>query len=269
MKVNRLDLPKRGMIDSYFIANDWHSYYLHGPSYRILCKAAKKIPKKQRKLILNGDFLDCEHLMKRGEGFKRWIKSASGIEEYFLPETEKEFLWGNEMLDHLQNIFPSIIFIEGNHDWRFKWFMENHSPVAYQHKFCLPSQLQLRSRNILHVNYNDWVDLGKLSITHGMYHGTTCVKKHYEASGGRSVVFGHVHRYECRPFVSRGETRQGWSLPAMCHLNPEYIKNTESNWSNGFGVVHAKNNGNFNLNVHQIWDDELIWPDGSVISGRG
>jgi len=103
-------------------------------------------------------------------------------------------------------------------------------------------------------------------MTHGMYHGSTCVKKHYEACGGRSVLFGHVHRLECRSFISRGETRQAWSLPAMCQLDPEYIKNSENNWSNGFGEVNVKHNGNFNFNAFQIWDDELVWPDGSIIN---
>jgi len=265
VKVKKLKLPGKGKVDSYFIANDWHSYHLHEPSFKILCKAAKKIPKQQRHLIINGDFLDCEHLMKRGENFQKYIKASNGIEDYFLPETQREYEWANEMLDQLEKIFQSITFIEGNHDWRFKWFMETLSPFAYRHNFCLPTQLHLKSRNILHVNYNDWLDLGKLSITHGMYHGSTCVKKHYEAAGGRSVVFGHVHRFECRPFISRGETKQAWSLPAMCHLNPEYIKNTENNWSNGFGIAHVKSNGNFNLNVYQVWDDELVWPDGSII----
>jgi hypothetical protein len=53
-----------------------------------------------------------------------------------------------------------------------------------------------------------------------------------------------------------------WSLPAMCTLNPEYIKNSENNWSNGYGTLHMKPNGNFNFFTHQIWDNELILPNG-------
>jgi len=268
MKVNRIKLPPKGQIDTYFLASDWHSFYLHKPSFKILCKAALKIPKKHRKLIIDGDFLDAEHLMGKKDDFKRWIKAASGIEEYFLPLSQSEFAWGNEILDQLEKIFQSITFIAGNHENRYFTFMENHSPIAYQFNFCLPTQLRLKSRNILYVAYNDWVDLGKLSITHGMWCGATCLKKHFEACG-KSLIIGHVHKFECKPFVHRGETKQAWSLPAMAGLNPEYIKNTDNNWSNGFGIVQMKHNGNFNCNIMQVWDNELVWPDGKIISGEG
>ena len=203
--------------------------------------------------------------MKRGDNFKKYIQRSEGMEDYFVYETEKEFTWGNEILDHLQKLFPQIIFIEGNHDWRFKWFMETHSPAAYRHNFCLPTQLQLKKRGISHIHYNDWLDIGKLSITHGMWHSTTALKKHYESAGGRSVIFGHLHKFECKSFQSRGETRQAWGLPAMCTLNPEYLKNTENNWTNGFGLINMKSNGSFNYNTFQIWDNELVWTDGKVI----
>jgi len=267
MKVNRLKLPAKGKVDTYFIAGDWHSLHVDAASCEILLQLAQRVPKKRRKLVINGDFVDAEHLMKRGDGFKKWIKLSSGIEEYFLPKSEEEYLWANEMLDELQKVFPSITFIEGNHCARYRWFMENHSPAAYRHNFCLKTQLHLRSRNISMINYNDWLDVGNVTITHGMYHGTSAVKKHYEACCGRSVIFSHVHKLECRPFVSRGETRQGWSLPAMCKLNPEYIKNTDNNWSNGFGVLNVKHNGNFNFNTYQIWDDELALLDGTILKG--
>lgn len=265
MKITKLKLPRKNEIHSYFLAGDWHSFHLCDSSYSILKKSALNIPKKQRKLVINGDFLDCVHLMKKNEEFQLNIKRANGIQEYFLPETEKEFQWGNQILDELQKVFPEIIFVSGNHDWRYNWFMQAHSPVAYRHNFCLKTGLNLKSRNILFVDYNNWLDIGNLSITHGMFHGTSAVKKHFEACGGRSVVFSHVHKLECKPFVCRGETRQSWSLPAMCGLNPEYIKNTENNWSNGFGLAQFKNNGNFNMNIFQIWDNELIWPDGTII----
>lgn len=268
MGITRIALPKKGEVHSYFIAGDWHSYHLHKATYKILIKAALKLPKKQRRLVINGDFLDAVHLMKKGEGFKKWIKRPEGLEDYFIPESEKEFLWANEMLDHLQKVFPLITFIEGNHDARYSWFMKNLSSGAYRHNFCIVKNMNLISRDISVVKSGSWLDLGKLSITHGQFHGVSAVKRHYEASGGRSVIFGHVHKLECKPFVSRGETRQGWSTPALCKLNPEYMGIAENNWSNGFALVHMKHNGNFNLNVFQVWDDELIWPDGRVIKGE-
>lgn len=265
MAVLSLKAPKKG-VDNYFIAGDWHSHHCHEESVSILFQIAEQFKKSSRKLIINGDFIDAEFLMERKKEFKEWIKRGDGIEEYFLPKSEEELSWANDMLDQIGRIFPETIYIEGNHDWRYRWFMKNKSPHAYRPNFDLSKQLSLKKRGIKLVQYNDWLDIGRLSVTHGMFHGSSCTKRHYEASGGRSVVFSHVHKFECRPFMSRGETRQSWSLPAMCHLNPEYLKNTETSWSNGFGIIGMKPNGNFNLDIKQVWDNEVVH-NGKIIRG--
>lgn len=257
-KITRLKLPKRGEHHNYIIAGDWHSYHVNKNSLDILIKYAKTIPKNNRKLIINGDFIDCDYLMKRGDLFKKWIKRENCIEDFFLLELERETEWANKTLDLLQKTFSEIIFITGNHDWRVDWFGKSgYCPSAYKHHFDLSYQLNLASRGIIKIGYNNWLDIGNVSITHGMYHGSTCLKKHYEACG-KSVIFCHVHRAEIKSFVARGETKKAWSLPAMCDLNPEYIKNSETNWSNGFGHLMVKGNGNFQLLVHEVLDNELI-----------
>ena len=114
-------------------------------------------------------------------------------------------------------------------------------------------------------NYNDWLDFGQLSITHGMYHGPSAHKKHFQACGGRNVLFGHVHSSECETFVSRGVSKSAWSLPAMCELNPHYIKNSETSWQNGYATVFMKPNGNFNLNIHLVLDNEICLPTGDIL----
>lgn len=268
MKVTTLDLPKNGEIDHYFIAGDWHSFHIDMPSLQIMGQHAKLFPKEKRKLIINGDFLDCDFLMKRCDMFKKFANRAEGIEEYFLEKAQAELAWGNEMLDELQKIFSEIIFVEGNHDWRYFWFRKSkYCLSAYAHNFDLKERLNLRDRNIIFVNYNDWLDIGKVSVTHGAFHGATAVKKHYEACG-RSVIFSHVHKVECKSFTARDYTKMGWSLPAMCHLNPEYIKNTDNNWTNGYGTIHVKNNGNFNVHIHTIWDGELVLPNGKLLKSK-
>lgn len=268
MSVTTLNTPRSG-IDTYFIAGDWHSHHLDKSTYNIMVNHAiyvkSKFPKRKLKLIINGDFIDAAHFMAKKEEFKKWIKLKEGIEDYFLPLHEKEMEWANNILDELEMIFDQIIFICGNHCWRVDWFSQVHAPAAYKPAFNLQADLHLRKRKIEFIRYNDWLDIGHLSITHGMFHSTTSNKKHYEASGGRSVIYSHIHKASMTPFMSRGDTKQVWSLPAMCNLNPEYIKNTETNWSNGYGIINMKPNGNFNFNTFQVWDNELILPSGDKI----
>lgn len=261
-----MQTPGKG-IASAFIAGDWHTGALNKATYNILKQHALSLPPNMRNLIINGDFLDASHLMKNQPDFKKWIKRGDGMDEYFLPMCEAEIEWGNEILDDLQKVFKEIIFIYGNHDWRYEWFGSICAP-AYKHNFDLNLKLHLDKRGIDYVKYNDWLDWGSnLAITHGMAHGATCHKKHYELSGAKNVVFSHIHRYECKAFAVRGHTRNSVSLPAMCDLNPEYIRNTENNWSNGYGQILMRPDSQFNMYIHQVWDDELVLPDGLVLRG--
>lgn len=267
MNIAKMLAPSKGLGHA-FIAGDWHSGALNKATYNILKKHALTLPPEMRNLIINGDFLDANHLMKRGDGFTKWFKRSDGIDEYFIPLSEEEIAWGNEILDDLQTVFNEIVFLEGNHDWRYDWFSSIVSP-DYKHNFNYRKLLKFDERKIDYVKYNDWLDWGeKLSITHGMYHGTTCHKKHYEASGGKSVIFSHVHYYGCKSFQVRGDTRQVYSLPAMCDLNPDYIKNNETNWSNGYGFITMRPDSRFNFNVFQVWDNKLVLPSGEIIEGN-
>ena len=230
-------------------------------------KHALELPPDMRNLIINGDFMDVPHLMERSSTYKKWYKRTDGMEEYFIPTSEKEIKWANDILDDLQTVFNDIIYIHGNHDWRYLWFMNQVNP-AFAHNFDIHKQLRLDERKIDYVYYNDWLDWGNLAITHGMYHGTTCWKKHFEASGnGKSVLFSHVHCHDIKSFITRGKTKHSISLPAFCELNPHYIKNRETNWSNGYGQILMRPDGNFNFYCHQVWDGKLTLPSGRVLEG--
>jgi len=267
MKIAKMEAPSKGF-SSLFVAGDFHSVHLSTATFNILLDHALSLPKNMRNLLINGDFLGANHLMPRCKEFKKWIGRSDGIEDYFIPMSDVEFEWGNECLDRLQKVFNEIIFIEGNHDWRYRNFKDSFAPSAYAHNFDYLSKLELTKRGIDYLYYNEWLDWGdKLSITHGMYHGTTCHKKHYEASGSKNVIFSHVHSYDCKSFQVRGDTRNSVSLPAMCNLNPEYIKGRETNWSNGYGQILMRSDSTFNLNIFQVWDKKLILPCGKLIEG--
>lgn len=258
-----LNTPKENQI--WFIAGDWHGEHLHIPSYKILKKHAMSLDKKHRNLIINGDFLDTAYLMPKSAEFQQWANRKDGVDEFFLPEWEEEIAWGNKILDELQLVFRNIIFIKGNHDSRDAIFREQYCPIGYKEHFFVEKGLNLEKRNVGHIENSDWLDFGKLSIVHGQYHGSTCHKKHYEACGARNVVFSHVHSSECKTFTVRGESRSSWSIPAMCDLNPHYIKNAETNWQNGYATLCMKPSGRFNLYTCIVLEDTLFLPHGVEI----
>lgn len=261
-----LKTPKENQ--TWFIASDWHSFNLHLPSFKILCEFANLLPKKQRNLIINGDFLDIPYMMPKNPDFQTWKDRKDGVDMFFLPKFEEEIKWGNDTLDTLQATFNHVVFLHGNHDQpRLEEFKAKYCPVEYRDHFNIDVKLNLLKRNIGSIPYGDWLDIGDLSVSHGSYHGPSAHKKHYEAVGARNVVFGHVHSAESKSFHIRGTTRKSWSLPAMCDLNPHYIKNRDMNWSNGFATVQMRPDGKFNLHTHLVIDNKLILPTGEELIG--
>lgn len=263
--IHELKLPKQNQM--WFIQSDWHASNLHIPTYNISINHALSVPEEHRNLIIDGDFLDTPYFMPKDDGFQQWVKRQDGVDNFFLPMWEEEVKWANEKLDELQSIYKNIIFINGNHDNpRVDLFREKYCPAGYKDHFNLGMKLNLEKRGIGEIKYGDWLDFGsQLAITHGSAHGTSAHKKHFEMSGGRSVIFGHIHHYECRTFAVRGHSRSVWSLPCMAGLNPQYIKNLDNNWQNGYGTLLMKPSGDFNFYGHIVKDGELLLPDGQVI----
>lgn len=264
--IHHLRTPKESP-QNWFVASDWHSFHLNPACFSILIKHAMLFPKAQRNLIINGDFLDLSFLMPKNPLFKEWVNRKDGVDEFFLPQWEEEVKWGNDTLDALQSVFNHIVFIHGNHDNpRADVFREQYCPVGYQEHFHLGAKLNLLRRNIGEIKYNDWLFFGDLlALTHGMFHGTSAHKNHYLASASRNVIFGHVHASECTAFRVLSDTRYSRSLPAMCNLNPHYIKNSETNWDNGYAQIIMRPDGRFNYNNHLIIDGKLILPESLTV----
>lgn len=263
-KVTVLPPPLNG-VDCYFVASDWHSFHLNPSCLSILLQHAMHHEDKKRSLIILGDFLDFEFLMKKKDSYKKYIGRSDGIDSHFLPLYQEEIQVGNLILDVLQKVFKEIIFVMGNHDKpRVDGFLID-CPLGYQHNFNMVRDLKFLERGIkIVVEYNNWLDIGNISLTHGMFHGVSALKKHYLASRARSVIFGHIHHDNEECFMVRGYTTKVFSLPAMCDLNPDYIRNSETNWTNGYRTLYVKPSGDFNCYSHTIWNDELVI-DGGVI----
>jgi len=267
-KITVLPPPYKN-VDCYFVASDWHSYHLKPACLTILIQHALRLNREHRRLIILGDFLDFSFLMKKKESYKKYINRNDGIDCHFLPLYKEEIEVGNLILDLVCSIFHEVIFAHGNHDEPRVAGLVQDCPQGYKHNFDMERDLKFRERGInVVIKYNNWLDIGNMSFTHGMFHGNSAHKKHYLASRARSVMFGHIHHDNEESFMVRGYTAKAFSLPAMCDLNPEYIRNSETNWTNGYRTFFVKPNGNFNVYSHTIWNDELILDGGDLIGHK-
>lgn len=252
----------------FFLTGDWHIYELCWATLGVLVQMALRLPPERRSLIINGDFFDFLMFMAKGDGYKKWINNKDGLEYYFYPEYKREVDFGNKILDYLMTIFPEIIFIFGNHENRINDFLKIIDK-KWLPMFDLAHDLKLDERRITTVAYNSWLDIGDASITHGMWHGSTAHTKHMKASHkSKLIAFSHIHHDEHRSEFSRGNTRQCYSIPAMCKLNPDYNKGRDNNWTNGFADLVIKPNGTPNFHIEHVWEGELALPCGEIIDGK-
>lgn len=271
MKITHINGPKRSReVHTWFVASDLHGLSCDLPSLEIMLSCAQAVHEPM--LVLNGDIIDVDYLMPRSSYFKYQMKRgvAEAIESAFIPSLEQEVKFYNELLDRCEKIFKEIIVIEGNHEVRIENFRDAYSPCAYRHIFDLPKLLRLKEREIKFVKYNNWLDIGaNLSITHGMAHGQSALKKHHEKVADRNVIFGHIHKAGMQSFQSRGKTVLSYSLPSMCDETNsafKYMKNADTDWSTGFAIANLMH-GNVWVNIFITKDGRLVSPNGFVMNG--
>lgn len=249
-------------IHSYFVISDLHSFHLDKNTLNILVQHAQKVSNPA--LIINGDLFDLAFMMKKNPNYQKWIKRSEGLEEFFLPKWGEEYDVVNEILDILEKHFVKIIFIGGNHDdLRIDEFKEA-IPHEYRYHFSLEEKLRLKMRDITFIPYGVWLDIGDITIIHGLYHNVNCLKSHYDDCG-KSLIIGHIHKARKQPFRHRDKTHHAWSLPCMSTLNPGYMRRKSNDWNLGYGLLHVIRNGTFRFNTFIIEDNYLILPSGELL----
>jgi len=96
--------------------------------------------------------------------------------------------------------------------------------------------------------------VGKLLVFHGMY-----TNKHHAAKTvgmfSRSVAYGHTHDIQIYTEAHVDDPRSyhtGQSIGCLCKKAPDYMKGLANRWTNAFGIVYVRPDGNYNLYVPVI-----------------
>lgn len=255
MRITQLKLPSRNS-HKYIITGDWHSEYVCEETVSALIRLGKT---GNFRLVINGDFLDAEPLMKKN--IQKYTQSMDAFENSLIPLVDDELDWGNDMLDRLGKVFKHIYFLEGNHEIRY----HGDFPSAYRHNFDYVSRLQLEKRGIPFVKYNDFLQIGKLRITHGTFHGMNHLVKHYGLSPSTDVMVGHLHRHEVRAFATVDGVRKSISLPCMREIDAHYLKNAPTNWSKGFIQATVTPDGEVHYCCYEMKNGSIYTPNGKKL----
>lgn len=207
-------------------------------------------------IFLNGDIMDCWDISK----FTKPLHIQTRMTEEIL-ETEY-------FLNRLRQICPKskIIYIFGNHEYRFECYIANNAKELYGLKgLSLEEQLDLKGKKIEVVNSHqkeNFYRYGKLLIGHfdkcNKHAGFTA--KNLLEDKGVSLIQSHTHRMGSSFKRDFDSLKGAWENGCLCDLNPNYTM--LPNWQHCISVILTnKKNNNFQVIQIPIINGELTFGD--------
>lgn len=210
-------------------------------------------------VIWGGDNLDCAAISHHNRDNARAIEGlriqedAAGFKAFrkaiaqTMPASGREVLFEGNHEDWLNDLVDKFPGLEGLLDLR--------------------TLVGLPDDGVFVPQGGTW-NLGKLWFLHGDVFkggGANVAKKAVETYG-RSVRFGHFHRFEAftkHSALDARDTKTGMAIPCLCTRSPGYGKGAPNQWSQGFlyGWVHP--NGTF-TDVPVILVDGHFTYDGRI-----
>lgn len=232
---------------TYIAAHDLHYPHYNAPTWNSLLDFMSKCDTLQG-FVFGGDQFDNANISPHTRT-KPLLRTRAGY-----LEDERGFI--HDILEPLEKCLGKRdrVWIEGNHDNWETQFVEEHP--EFQGLIDRVRSLRLRERGWKVVPLGHAHKLGKLNIVHGeiltagAMPGIYPAKKAVELYAG-NVLAGHTHAPQSFTRVSPVESRDnkwcGWIAPALCNLNPIYLRNRPTAWLNGFTIIELRQDGYFNL----------------------
>ena len=146
----------------------------------------------------------------------------------------------------------------GNCDW-YHQFIEKYPML--DGLFNPTIELKLKERGYkVYEDLNHIERIGRLSLTHGMYHNKHFLTKHIDEFK-TNVLVGHLHTSRLRLENSPAKEVAifGASVGCLCDLNPAYNRNKPNKTSHGFAVVYFYDNGYFDVDLKRIVKGKFVF----------
>jgi hypothetical protein len=96
-------------------------------------------------------------------------------------------------------------------------------------------------------DYNEYYQVWDLYYIHWAYHNEYFAKKHM-LKYLSNIRFWHLHKLQeysmATPLTKNALSSK--SIPCLCGLNPEYMRNKPSDWDNWFNICYVNPDWTFN-----------------------
>lgn len=210
-----------------------------------------------------GDFGDWNCISDHNKGKPRLVEGE---------RVEAEFEAQREILTQVEQAVgeeAQKVLVEGNHEYRVTRYIDAHPEL--EGTLSVPKGLGLKERGWRWVPF--WsqgkvVELGKLTVIHGLFTGKYHAAKHlreYQCN----VMYGHTHDVEAAPMTARGDnkTHMAQSIGCLQAYDPQWLKGRPTKWQQAFAEVCVFPDGFFNYWVTQVFKHRFVSGTGKVYQG--
>lgn len=191
---------------------------------------------KPDEIVFWWDMIDCQGMS--------W-KFYRGSPEIWLAETVEEIKGFKKIIKKILKLSPQskLVYLLGNHEHRIVEKLRD-SPELWN---LIDLQIAYKWLIDERIDYNGYYNVWNLYYTHWTYHNMHFAKQHVD-NHWRNIRFGHLHsiqEFSKKTWIDQ-EFISAKSIPCLCGLNPDYMKNRPSSWSNWFHIAYINKNGTFN-----------------------
>lgn len=206
-------------------------------------------------VILGGDIIDAQDM----HGCESMKAADIQLAWYF---RDVKLLRG--FLERVQKAAPKaeIVYLEGNHEERFRRIMQKYPKPFPPGTFDLIRDATPNGMKPIWIKYGTYESfyrLGDTVFTHGTIYPDGHSKQYAQNFAPYKVVYGHLHDYQTwtirNAFATGSSPRYAMTAGCLTHRAPDYKKGAPHKWVNGF--------------VDFLFDGEVCTPTAHVIeNGR-
>lgn len=239
---------------------DVHIPFHDKRAYALMLKVAKDY--RPDEVVILGDYADFYWASFHGKN--------PDIAQNFTAQDEIESV--NAGLQEFVDLFPTAkkVFIEGNHEYRLARYLQRNAPDLYT-SIRIKDTLDLANWEVIPYGPTQLYQVcdSHLYARHEPYGaGAHCAYQSL-VKGGKSLIFGHVHRIqEYQSVDAVGKNHRAVGLGWLGDKNSPVMQYVQAHhqWALGFGLVDVLPNGNFfQRTIHII--DYTCLADGWLYNG--
>ena len=261
------EFPLPSGYHAVMVLPDLHIPYQDEAALNCALKAHELI--KPKRTVILGDWLDAE-------AFKTYDRKSL-LEKSAFDFKEDEVDPCNVILDKLQKNTNTLVYIEGNHEFRLEKTaaQARNQGLAAVYSLVSPKTLLSRGRkNFTWVSYQKKLNHYKITpdlwALHGWSHSKNVAETHLNYLMSVSAIFGHVHRQQSAVRRNKVTNKfiKAWTPGCLSKLQPLWDTQTPTDWVHGFSIIYVKNDLSswFDYTV-TIDNGFCILPGGKLIKG--